>query len=720
VTRGNLKRALSAQVVYGGRIGTNLVERGWCNIDKLAWTLGQQHGVPVAGEEQLAQVPRQTLTIMPGTICARYSILPLRYERAHIHLAMLDPHRLDLIDEVGSILGIPVIHPYAAPELRLHHYLEVHYEVPRPKRFLRAPGDPIEHERRSFLTPSVSLPALSPTGPRASQELLQMVFGPESQKSRKSDDLIISLEGFEERPPTLDSLVDALEKAPDRDTLIERLLQPLLPEVDLSVLFVIRGTAAMAVGAWGTMVSQEHVRNIVVPVSGSDLLEWVVSQRVPLRGDAKSDPIQQTLSAFLGKPAPGEVCLVPICVDDQLVNVLWLQTRQAFAGQALPQLCRLASAAAAAYRRLMLREPEPTPSGPLRLRPEKPVAIQVGSTEEIETIEAFARVARELTLLPRQQRPFGRYALICRLASGGMANLYLARLAGREGFTKEVAIKRIHEHLSDQAEFIQMFIDEARLAARISHPNVVQVIELDCVDASFYIAMEYVDGESLHAILRRCRPDPVLAARIIANAAAGLHAAHELRSPDGEPLGVVHRDVSPQNILISYQGAVKVVDFGIARARGNLHTTEANSRKGKVAYMSPEQVMADPLDCRADVFALGIVLYEITTYRRLFKAENEAGTMIKVVRGDVPPPSSVCPGYPPDLEAIVIKALDRDPDRRHQSAEALQADLERYIIGSKTLVLASLLAELLQTTFSDRIAEKRRVQEEFERELAMS
>jgi serine/threonine-protein kinase len=317
------------------------------------------------------------------------------------------------------------------------------------------------------------------------------------------------------------------------------------------------------------------------------------------------------------------------------------------------------------------------------------------------------RVALQaLDLLPSAERQFGRYTLLCHLATGGMAKLYLARLVGSEGFEKLVAIKRIHSHLSESEEFIQMFVDEARLVSRIAHPHVVQVLELGHVDNTHFIAMEYVDGETLTALVRRIRVPMRVCARIIADAASGLHAAHELRGKDGELLGVVHRDVSPHNILISYEGAVKVVDFGVARAKGNLHTTNVGTVKGKFAYMAPEQARLETVDRRADLFALGIVLYEITTRHRLFKAETEAQTISKVLTQPIYRPSLVVPDYPPELERIVMKALERDPAARYHNAEELQSALLEYLASSGPPLLPSAIASLMREAFADRIKEK--------------
>jgi serine/threonine-protein kinase len=719
-----LEEGLSAQVIHGARLGTNLVELGLVDIDTLAAALGEQHAVPVAEPGAFEEASREALAVVPKSLCSRYGIFPLRYESpSRLHLAMIDPHRLEVIDEVGAILAIMEIHPYATPELRLHYQLERHYRVRRPSRFLRPVGKPIADDRRQYLQPTIK--KIGTSAPVAELE-------PEP-------DFVISLEGFEEpeeAPPVLATVIELLEKAPDRDAVIELLVQQLLPEVDLCVLFVIRGELAVAEQAWGTRRPPADVHRLVVPVARSELMTWVLRERSPLRGAPDGDPVQGKIATYLRTPTPRDICLAPICLHGKPVNLLCLQSSRSFEDQALADVSRLARASTAAYERILGREMAAArarrtasstggPTGPKTPSPGPvqqslaPLAALDGAPSRLPAeahTEIGSRVAREIKLLPRRQRRFGRYELICRLASGGMANLYLARLSGKAGFAKEVAIKRIHEHLSEEEEFIQMFIDEARLAARIAHPNVGQVLELDKVEDSFYIAMEYVHGESLYALIRSARPKVALTARIIANAAAGLHAAHELCDESGESLGVVHRDVSPQNILISYQGSVKVVDFGVARARGNIHTTNVGTAKGKLAYMSPEQVASRGEDRRSDVFGLGIVLYEATAFRRLFKASSEAATINRVVHGEITPPTRIRESYPAELEAIVMRALERDPDRRFQTAEEMQVALETFIMRSESLVLPSTLGKLMQVTFAGRIAEKRAVKEAFERE----
>jgi eukaryotic-like serine/threonine-protein kinase len=312
----------------------------------------------------------------------------------------------------------------------------------------------------------------------------------------------------------------------------------------------------------------------------------------------------------------------------------------------------------------------------------------------------------DLVLVPKESRSFGRYHLYCRLAKGGMANLYLAQYAGPDGFEKLVAIKRIHDHLSEDADFVTMFSDEARLAARISHPHVVQVLELGTVGSACFIAMEYVDGESLGALIRRTKIPLPLCARILSQAALGLHSAHELKDIQGNPLGVIHRDVSPQNVLVSYDGVVKVVDFGVAKAKSNVATTETGAVKGKFAYMAPEQLKPEDYggqDRRTDVFPLGILLYEATTRKNLFKGKTDGQTIDQALNKLIKPLSQIIPGYPPALEKIVMRALERHKEDRYQTAHDMHVELEDYLSGGGTPVLPSDIAELMQRTFKERV-----------------
>ena len=305
--------------------------------------------------------------------------------------------------------------------------------------------------------------------------------------------------------------------------------------------------------------------------------------------------------------------------------------------------------------------------------------------------------------IPRQ---LGKYRLLHRFARGGMANLYLGQFVGTDRFRKLVAVKIIHEQFSEDPEFIEMFIDEAQLVAGISHPNVVHVHELGSVGGRHFMTMEYVHGECLTDLVCRVRIPDTVGCRVVADVAAGLHAAHELRDADGTPLQVVHRDISPHNVLVSYDGAVKLIDFGVASSTASLHVSRSGSLKGKFAYMSPEQVRSEPLDRRSDIFSLGIVLYEITTRRRLFRGSTETEMVQMVLDKPIPPPSVLRDDYPSELEQIVLRALSRRREQRYQTAEQMQEALERFILGTGAPVLPRQIGQMMHATFAEQIASK--------------
>jgi serine/threonine-protein kinase len=272
---------------------------------------------------------------------------------------------------------------------------------------------------------------------------------------------------------------------------------------------------------------------------------------------------------------------------------------------------------------------------------------------------------------------------VAELATGGMATVYLGRLSGAGGFQRFVGIKRLHPHLAREPEFIEMFLDEARLAARIHHPNVVPILEIGTSEQGYYIVMEYVEGDTLANLIARSvqggRRVPVhVATRIIVDVLAGLHAAHELADDDGTPLGIVHRDVSPQNILIGIDGSARLTDFGVARATSRLSTTRTGQLKGKLAYMAPEQARGvKDIDRRADIFAAGVVFWEALEGRRLFKGDGEADTLNKVLNEPIPPLRSADPSVPHEIEGVLERALDRERVRRFPTASAFADALER-------------------------------------------
>ena len=298
----------------------------------------------------------------------------------------------------------------------------------------------------------------------------------------------------------------------------------------------------------------------------------------------------------------------------------------------------------------------------------------------------------------------GKYQIIQRLAVGGMAELFLARITGLEGFEKYVAVKRILPQFAEDRHFVDMFLDEAQLAARLDHQNIVQVHDIGQEDGTYFFAMEYLHGEDVQGLLKAAsRRDEGIpleqALTIITGVAAGLQYAHEKLDTDGLPLHIVHRDVAPSNVIVTYDGGVKLVDFGIARAHFRRSQTEAGRVKGKLSYMSPEQCRGEELDARSDIFALGIVLYEITTMSRLFRVRrsNKLEVMERIVKGDIPLPSKRMPGYPAELEAIAMRALHISRKKRYQTAGELRHDLEEFAkhqgLSLSSLALARYLRE---------------------------
>ena len=289
-----------------------------------------------------------------------------------------------------------------------------------------------------------------------------------------------------------------------------------------------------------------------------------------------------------------------------------------------------------------------------------------------------------------------------------MADVILARVAGVEGFERHVVVKRIRTEQGSDPRFVQMFLEEARLAASLHHHNIVQVHELSEDGGEYFFAMEYVHGEDLRKVLghladhdQRMPIDHCVT--IALNTAAALHHAHELRGPDRRPLGIVHCDVSPANILVGLDGDVKLVDFGIATGLGRTSHTGTNLLAGKAAYMSPEQCLSEPLDRRSDVFCLGIVLYELVTVRRLFKGANDFLTMAAIINGEIPAPRTIRPDLPLGLETIILKALAFEAADRYQTADELRSALERFAVEARLQTSATALADYMRGLFGDRV-----------------
>lgn len=312
-----------------------------------------------------------------------------------------------------------------------------------------------------------------------------------------------------------------------------------------------------------------------------------------------------------------------------------------------------------------------------------------------------------------QPEKYGKYLLLDRIARGGMAELYRGKIVGAQGFEKIVAIKKILPHLVDQEEFVKAFIDEARLAAFLQHPNIVQIYDFGEMAETYFISMEYLAGVDLRTVLKKAKDEakPLKLALslfyILPQICYGMHYAHNLKDFSGEPLNIIHRDLGPQNIFITYSGEIKLIDFGIAKASSHDATTYVGSLKGKLAYMSPEQASGQPIDYRSDLFAIGILLYEMATGQRLYTGESQA-ILLKAGKAEFTPPELVKQGLPASLYAIINKALHKDPNLRYQSADQMRLDLEAVSQELGVRVSRGQMAAYMHDLFKDEAVQEER------------
>ncbi len=311
----------------------------------------------------------------------------------------------------------------------------------------------------------------------------------------------------------------------------------------------------------------------------------------------------------------------------------------------------------------------------------------------------------------------GRYLLYTELASGGMATVHLGLLLGPEGFSRTVAIKRLHAQFAKDPEFVAMFVDEAKLAARIRHPNVVPTVDVVTVDGEPFLIMEYVHGESLASLIRAARDrgeriPPEVAAAIVAGALQGLQAAHDARDEKGERLDLIHRDVSPQNVLVGIDGVARVLDFGIAKASGRAGNTREGEVKGKLGYMAPEQFQAG-VSIASDIYGAGVCLWEALTGQRLFHGDNESSVLAKVLAGIVERPSKRIPDLPPALDEITLRALARDPTIRFLSAREMAGALEADVRLASSVQVGEWVADLASDALQSRARRVSKMEEEF-------
>lgn len=309
---------------------------------------------------------------------------------------------------------------------------------------------------------------------------------------------------------------------------------------------------------------------------------------------------------------------------------------------------------------------------------------------------------------------FGKYTLINRIAVGGMAEIFLARQAGLEGFEKTIVIKRIRPHLSKQPSFVKMFLNEAKLAAQLNHPNVVQIYDLGKIGETYFIAMEYIFGRDMRRIIPKAAsmniPFPmVYALKIASSVCEGLFYAHQRADIYGNPLNIVHRDITPENIFVSFDGTVKILDFGIAKASTQIEQTRAGEIKGKLSYMSPEQCMGKKLDHRSDIFSLGTVLYEWITGFKLFTGESEVAILKSISEGKIYAPSYFKADIPEVVEKILMRALEKDRDKRYQSAWEMQFDIDQFLSSYEFTPSNIHLSNFIKQLFSDELETEKKL-----------
>lgn len=345
------------------------------------------------------------------------------------------------------------------------------------------------------------------------------------------------------------------------------------------------------------------------------------------------------------------------------------------------------------------------------MQPEATQKLPLYTEKMAISAPVFPKVAADAHLEeeePKDGTKFGQYVLLEKIAVGGMAEVWKARMRGVEGFQKIVAIKKILPHLSDNQDFIEMFVDEAKLAAQLNHNNIIHIYDLGKIQSSYYIAMEYVDGHDLKTILHRGaeRDQPMqveLALFVASKIAAALDYAHRKHDFEGKDLGLVHRDVSPQNVLVSQDGDIKLCDFGIAKAASKANQTMAGALKGKLQYMSPEQAWGRNIDKRSDIFALATVLFELLTGKKLFNGDNELSILEQVREARVTKPSSLNDEVPPEVDAIVLKALQKDPAARYQTAGEMAKDLDAVLYSIRPTPTSADLAIYMHRIWTDEV-----------------
>jgi len=702
-----LAAALQRKAQLGGRIGEHLIAVGAVDEDGLLRALARQYHVPFADETMFDKADPRLRRLVPRSKAFHYRIVPVRYLDGQLILATCESSNLERSRELMDALGHKVRLVLASRQL-LEQTISRLYAVEAGTFIEKAePPQParLKSKKRRGAASVEEARARQDAGERRPVE--------------------VTMRDSEPEPPPGDHTVVEMT---DEERIAHELERELPPDSGVFVLTqeaLGRGPALRQLNRGASDDDDDHefesdtvVSDPEVPppglaeeVTDKTVLDPSLAQRVRERLAAKSGPqvkVERMAAPLQVRPRTAERRLSrPPAVET-------MPQRGDTAIDPPPGTIRpaLPLGAPAPGRPVEVRTIEPRPSEHRRfeaklVEPRAPESVPPIDVERVPARSMFdAKTEPPATQAPllRQGEPFGNYLLRRRIKTGGMAEVFEATTRGVDGIGRTVAIKRILPNLTDNREFVDMFIDEAKITVQLNHAAIGQVFELGKVEDNYFIAMEYINGRDLNAIFneatRRNESIPLpIACFIIQQVAEGLDYAHRKTDLNGKGLEIVHRDVSPANILCSFEGSVKIIDFGIAKAVSKVSLTRPGLIKGKISYMSPEQMRGKPIDHRSDVFAAGIIFYEMLTGRRLFVGASDVETIRNVLRGDVPAVRSLRPEVSEELAAVVHHALEREPQGRFGWASELSTELQRALIKLGVANPRGLLATYMAERF---------------------
>jgi tRNA A-37 threonylcarbamoyl transferase component Bud32 len=703
-------QALALQETQGLRLGEILLAELMVDELTLLRALAKQRHVPIAESRWFDVVEDAAVAALPSVQAAMWKVAPLRLIDRFVVVATSDPDILDRLKDLEKTLGRPVkgvlgrredveraLSRYygiddadggatiaAMPAFRMDLPEEPPPPLPPPPL---PPPPPALVELTPGLKPRTTgvrplpplRPAGTPSGVHPTRESSPAPGSPVPARSPKPVPLKVEMPpplptAGEEQPPRTRVDPDLAARArgqgwaPDDagDDAGATLEGQLLPRPQPDPRPAARGKAPANRGARFPQVPTE-------PVDLSDLPVVRPGRGGPTGERPRPLPPPPVELPSMEGSSPGQA---PLSGPTVAMNT--------------PPSLMAAASEAAGTSPAASRDPVDGFNLPRANVPPGPTPFDDGTDHSSPTAPAKQKVNPAAAknggpVLPGEGERLGNYTLIKKVKAGGMAEVFLAKTFGVEGFEKQVAIKRILPHLTESTEFVEMFIDEAKLTVQLSHANIAHIHELGKEGLSYFIVMEYINGRDVNALFkdayRRKQPLPVsICCYVIQQVCEALDYAHRKRDRDGRELFIVHRDVSPANVLVSHEGAVKMIDFGIAKAVSKISMTRPGLIKGKISYMSPEQMKGLPIDRRSDVFAAGIILQELLSGKRLFAAKTDVETIRNVIKGTIPPLQQFRPDIPADLQPIVLRALERDPEKRYAWASELSADLQAFLV----------------------------------------